>query len=96
METFNLSNVVDFKSFHLSEDWQLFEQQMKNYLLATEKMSKLDNVKIAIVLNALRSEGLHVFNMFKLPEDTSYDDVLNRFRDYRTLVENLIYHHYVV
>lgn len=63
METFKLPNAVYLNNPHLSETWQLFQQLINNYFLVTEKTSKPNDVKIAVVLSALGPKGLHVFNI---------------------------------
>jgi len=95
METFKLPKAVDFSSTHLSEDWKIFEQQLKNYLIASEKAEKGDVVKVAILLSALEAEDLKVYNTFKLPETATFIQVLTAVKEYCTPIENRIYNRYI-
>ena len=57
-------------------------------MLATEKNSKEDKVKIAILLNLIEDEVVSIFNTFKFSTGESikkYDDVLKKFENHCSL-----------
>ncbi|GFU23914.1 transposon Tf2-9 polyprotein [Nephila pilipes] len=63
----------------------------------TEKDERADEIKIAILLNLLGSEGLEIYNTFKFesPESkANYSEVLQKFGEYCSLRQNVVYERY--
>lgn len=48
----------DFSSDNLSEDWKIFKEDLKIYLMATEKLGKSDKIKTFAMLRKTRSQNL--------------------------------------
>ena len=85
MENFKPPSELKFSSPNLADNWLKWKQKFVNFMLATEKNSKEDQVKIAILLNVIGDEDVSVFNTFKFPEGESigkYDDVLKKFENH--------------
>ncbi|UYV84941.1 hypothetical protein LAZ67_X004064, partial [Cordylochernes scorpioides] len=63
------------------------------YLEATEKASKPDKLKVAILLNFIGEEALKVFNTFHLKEDEgeNFDLVINKFDNFCEPKKNVIF-----
>ncbi|UYV79424.1 hypothetical protein LAZ67_17002555, partial [Cordylochernes scorpioides] len=63
------------------------------YLEATEKATKPDKLKVAILLNFIGEEALEVFNTFHLKEDEAenFDLVINKFDDFCEPKKNVIF-----
>ncbi|GFW68435.1 transposon Tf2-9 polyprotein [Trichonephila clavipes] len=69
-------------------------QELENYLLATEKDDRTDKIKIAILLNLLGSEGLEINKTFKLESKTNFSEVLQKFEEYCSPRQNVVYERY--
>lgn len=50
---------------NLELNWLNWKQKFRNYLLATEKTSKSDEIKIAIFLTLNGDKGVKIYNTFK-------------------------------
>lgn len=75
----------DFSSDNLSEDWKIFEEDLKIYLTAMEKLGKSDEIKTNILLQCLGKEGRKIYRNFKFQteEDSlTYATVLGKFEEY--------------
>lgn len=68
----------------ISNNWKTFMQKFNIFLEANEYLKKADNVKIAMFLNCIGDEGLHIFNTFQLTDEDkkSYDTIIKSFKDY--------------
>nr|CAI5841731.1 unnamed protein product [Callosobruchus analis] len=82
----------------IANNWKLWKQKFNLYLLATGKTNKPDDVKIAILLNLLGDEGLHIFNTLEFDGEgdsaNSIETVLKKFDEYCSPVKNAVYEHF--
>ncbi|GFX52842.1 transposon Ty3-G Gag-Pol polyprotein [Trichonephila clavipes] len=69
-------------------------QELENYLLAVGKDDRTDKIKIAILLNLLGSEGLEIYNTFKLESKVNFSEVLQKFEEYCSPRHNVVYERY--
>ncbi|UYV62790.1 K02A2.6-like, partial [Cordylochernes scorpioides] len=78
---------------NVAENWRRFKQRLMLYLEATEKATKPDKLKVAILLNFIGEEALEVFNTFHLKEDEAenFDLVINKFDDFCEPKKNVIF-----
>ncbi|UYV79423.1 K02A2.6-like [Cordylochernes scorpioides] len=78
---------------NVAENWRMFKQRLMLYLEATEKATKPDKLKVAILLNFIGEEALEVFNTFHLKEDEAenFDLVINKFDDFCEPKKNVIF-----
>ncbi|UYV84166.1 K02A2.6-like [Cordylochernes scorpioides] len=78
---------------NVAENWRRFKQRLMLYLEATEKATKPDKLKVAILLNFIGEEDLEVFNTFHLKEDEAenFDLVINKFDDFCEPKKNVIF-----
>lgn len=69
---------------NLAENWNKFKQKYFLYLEATEKMAKLDKLKVALLLTSMGEECIDIFNSFKLvAEDAEkFNTVIKHFDEY--------------
>ncbi|GFW06382.1 transposon Tf2-9 polyprotein [Trichonephila clavipes] len=70
------------------------QQELENYLLATETVDRTDKIKIAILLKLLGSEGLEIYNTFKLESKVNFSEVLQKFEEYCSPRQNVAYERY--
>lgn len=80
-----------------ANNWKLWKQKFKLFLLASGKSTKSDEVKVAILLNFLGDEGLHIYNTFEYDEgesDIKLDTVLKKFDAYCEPIKNVVYEHF--
>ncbi|KAJ8874283.1 hypothetical protein PR048_025128 [Dryococelus australis] len=82
---------------NISNNFEKFIQSFETYLIAPEKDKKADNVKIALLLNLIGSEGVDVFHTFKLDEKEKgkYDSVKAEFKKYCSPYTNRTYEPFV-
>ena len=71
---FNLSEPLDFSNRNISENWKLFKQELRPYLIAIEKLKKPNKVKTSILLNCIGKQGRQIYNNF---EFSSVNDEIN-------------------
>ncbi|UYV69528.1 K02A2.6-like [Cordylochernes scorpioides] len=78
---------------NVAENWRRFKQRLMLHLEATEKATKPDKLKVAILLNFIGEEALEVFNTFHLKEDEAenFDLVINKFDDFCEPKKNVIF-----
>ncbi|XP_023310292.1 uncharacterized protein K02A2.6-like [Anoplophora glabripennis] len=77
----------------IASQWKLWKQKFELYPLASGKSNKTDEVKIAILLNLLGDEGLHIYNTFEYNEDEDQmklNIVLKKFHEYCNPVKNTV------
>ncbi|GFU04967.1 transposon Ty3-G Gag-Pol polyprotein [Trichonephila clavipes] len=91
MEAFRPPAPLQFSLGNVKEKWQKWRQELENYLLATEKDDRTDKIKIAILLNLLGSEGLEIYNTFKLESKANVSEVLQKFEEYCSPQRNVVY-----
>lgn len=53
---------------NLDENFKRFNQNFELYLIATEKDKKADTIKIVLLLNTIESEGVEIYNTFRLTD----------------------------
>lgn len=83
---------------NLNEQFKKFFQNFETYLIATEKDTKPDKVKVALLLNFIGSEGVDLFNTFKFNPETdrqNYAKVVDEFKKYFTPRRNITYERFV-
>ncbi|XP_071628027.1 uncharacterized protein [Temnothorax longispinosus] len=82
---------------NLSDNFKRFYQNFELYLIATEKDKKADLIKIAILLNTIGSEGIEIYNTFRLTKEQKkkYDDVVTEFKRYCAPRKNRTYERFV-
>src|SRR6266576_661079 len=71
--------------------WRLCKQQFTLYLEASEKTSKPNKTKIALLLHCIGKQYLDAFNSFSTSEDVTYEDVISKFDDHFNPTQNVIY-----
>ncbi|GFW02857.1 transposon Ty3-G Gag-Pol polyprotein [Trichonephila clavipes] len=79
MEDFRPPAPLQFSLGNVKEKWR---QELDNYPLATEKDDRTDKINIAILLNLLGSEGLEIYNTFKLGSNGNFSEVHQKFEEY--------------
>ena len=65
MEGFNPPSPLIFEG-NISEQWKRWKQELDFYLVATEKDSKGDKVKLSILLTCIGEQGREIYNTFVL------------------------------
>lgn len=82
---------------NLDENFKKFYQNFELYLIATEKDKKADTIKIALLLNTIGSEGIEIYNTFRLTDAQKniYADVVNEFKKYCAPRKNRTYERFV-
>lgn len=94
MENFRPPAAIKFTSSNLAEQWIKWKQQFLNFLIASERDKKSDEVKIAILLNLVGEEGVGIFNTFKPSENKDirkFDNVMEMFNDYCMPKKNVVF-----
>ncbi|KAG8174306.1 hypothetical protein JTE90_010933 [Oedothorax gibbosus] len=66
---------------NVAENWAKFKQRFTFYLEATEKTSKPDKTKVALLLGIMGEDCIEIYNNFKLSDEDSqkFDTVIDRF-----------------
>ncbi|GFW02836.1 transposon Ty3-G Gag-Pol polyprotein [Trichonephila clavipes] len=82
MEDFRPPAPLQFSLGNVKEKWRKWRQELDNYPLATEKDDRTDKINIAILLNLLGSEGLEIYNTFKLGSKGNFSEVHQKFEEY--------------
>ncbi|KAK9712141.1 hypothetical protein QE152_g25077 [Popillia japonica] len=82
---------------NLNENFKIYKQNFDMYMIATEKDSKPDKIKIAMFLNTIGGEGLEIYNTFKLAEadKKDYKKVVGAFAQYCAPRKNKTYERFV-
>ncbi|XP_039307927.1 uncharacterized protein K02A2.6-like [Solenopsis invicta] len=82
---------------NLDENFKKFYQSFELYLVATEKDQKADTVKTALLLNTIGSEGIEIYNTFRLTstQKSDYKVVVNEFKKYCAPRKNRTYERFV-
>ncbi|GFS91588.1 transposon Ty3-G Gag-Pol polyprotein [Trichonephila clavipes] len=94
MEAFRPPALQQIVLGNVKEKWRKWRQELENYLLATGKDDRTEKIKIAILLNLLGSEGLKIYNTFKLESKANFSEVLQKFEEYCSPRQNVVYEHY--
>lgn len=80
---------------NLHENFKIFYQSFDTYLMATEKDTKPDKVKIALFLNLVGREGVEIYNILKIAEKNKFDSVIAEFKKYCAPRTNKTYERFV-
>ena len=80
----------------MSVEWRKWRQWFKIYLSASGQNSKSPEVKISLLLHALRTEGIEIYNTFTLTDEEQKDFavVLSRFQERFVPKQNITYQQY--
>lgn len=81
---------------NIAENWKKFIQRFMLYLEATEKTSKPDKTKVALLLGTMGEDCIDIFNSFKLsPEEANkFDSVVDNFSLYFEPKKNTVISRY--
>lgn len=81
---------------NLSENWTWFKRDLDNFLIAAEKDSKSDRIKLAILQTYIGDAGLELLDSFHLTsaEANDYQKVLQKFEDHCCPRKNLLQERY--
>ncbi|KAK9719024.1 hypothetical protein QE152_g22899 [Popillia japonica] len=85
-----LPSELSFKG-NVAENWALFKQKLENFLIASGKANRPDEVKIAVLLNIIGDQGLSIYNTFEYgtEEDrTKYEYITHLNMEQRRTVQN--------
>lgn len=89
----NVPNTMDFTG-SVATNWEKFKQRFELYLEASEKSSKPDKLKVALLLNLMGDEAIDVYNTFTFAENESRDElkvVVDKFDQYCKPRKNVVY-----
>ncbi|KAJ8974596.1 hypothetical protein NQ317_005541 [Molorchus minor] len=80
-------------SGNLTENWKLWIQKFKNYLIASEANVKSEELQCAQLLQFIGDEGFRIFNTFKLEkeEKNKLKPLIREFEKYFQPKTNLVY-----
>jgi len=82
---------------NLELNWLRWKQKFKNYLIATEKIAKGDETKIAIFLTLIGDDGIKIYNTIKkidllnTKNEESFDKVVEEFEKLCVGKKNIVY-----
>lgn len=81
---------------NVAENWRIFKQKFQIFLEANEYNEKPEQVKIAMLLNAVGEEALQLYNTFVLTEQQSkkYSEVLQAFEEYCTPRSSVVFNRF--
>ncbi|GBN22426.1 Transposon Ty3-G Gag-Pol polyprotein [Araneus ventricosus] len=94
MDTFKPPGEMRFAIGNVAENWKRWVQKFNNFMLASEKNSKPENVKIAILLNLLGDEGVAIYNTFKSTGGEQLEEVLKCFEEHCNPHQNVVFERY--
>lgn len=83
-----------FDALNIHGEWKNFEQTFRTYLTSSGSMNKPEAFKIAILLNLMGSQALHVFNSFSFDQDVDLESVMKMFQDYSLQRKNIVEERY--
>ncbi|XP_063227048.1 uncharacterized protein LOC134533454 [Bacillus rossius redtenbacheri] len=92
-----LPDSVDLESPTARKDWEVFEGDFENYLIATGQDEGPDKVKIALLKNMLGSQGRALFETFDIPPEDKlvYSKVKEAYRVFVAPKTNPLYERFV-
>ena len=82
---FPLTEPLDFSNRNISENWKVFKQELRPYLIATEKLKKPNNLKTSILLMCIGNQGCQIYSNFKLSsvnDEMDYGIIITKFKEY--------------
>ena len=82
---------------NVAENFRRFKQSFEIYLLASDKDSKEEKVKVALLLNLMGEEGLEVYNTLKLTEEQkrNHKEILNELEKFMSPKKNIVYERFL-
>lgn len=96
-ENANKPNELSFDG-NVYKNWTSFRQRFQIYLEATDKISKSDKTKIAILLNLAGDKAIDIYNQFNFEVGENKDTlevVLSKFERYCSPRKNIVYERFV-
>lgn len=85
MTEYNRPEALIFQG-NLSVNFDIFEREFNTYMVASEKDTKPESVKVAILLNIIGKDArqkYYTWDISRVPEDKlNLEDVIKAFRDY--------------
>ena len=81
---FNLLEPLDFSNGNISENWELFKQELRLCLIAREKLKKPNEVKTSILLNSIGKQDRQIYNdseFSSVNDKINYDIVMAKFEE---------------
>ena len=77
---------------NLSDNWKKFKRDFTNFLIASEKDTKSDAIKIAILQSYGGEPGLKLLESFNLSAENAakYDSVLNKYEEFCNPRKNIV------
>lgn len=96
MTTLPVPEKLNIKTGNIRKNWQLFRQTWKNYETATKLSSNTNEQRIATLLTVIGQNALEVYNTFQFneAEETTIDNVLDKFENYCVPQSNLTFERY--
>ncbi|KAK9711235.1 hypothetical protein QE152_g25549 [Popillia japonica] len=81
---------------NVSENWRKFKQNFEIFLLASGNNKKPVQTNIALFLNMIGEDGVHLYNTFDLTtqEQTSLTDIIKLFDDHCSPKKNVVFETY--
>lgn len=86
---------------NLEQNWLNWKQKFNNYLVATEKISKSDQIKIAIFLTLIGDDGIKIYNTLNKSDlvnltsnEETLDNLLQQFEKKCMGKKNVVYERY--
>jgi hypothetical protein len=82
MESVKPPSGFNIDADNLNEEWKSFKQEMKFYLMASEKDGKSDGIKTSLLLHCMGKEAIQVYNTLTFDPATDnmvYEKVVERY-----------------
>ena len=81
-----------------ANQWNEWKNEFLLYLEAAEKNDKDDNIKTALLLNAIGKEGRRLFNSFSFNrrEDKNFEVIIMKFDDYVNPFKNIYFERFKI
>ncbi|XP_055861369.1 uncharacterized protein LOC106067741 [Biomphalaria glabrata] len=76
---------------NLSERWKKWRQSFELFMVATEKNTKPEPVKKALLLHLIGEPARDIYNTFQVCEDETVDKVIERFQNHFLPKSNTVY-----
>lgn len=88
-------------SGNLEQNWLNWRQKLQNYLVATEKISKSNPIKIAIFFTLIGDDGIKIYDTLNKSDiwsednnEESFDKLLGEFEKKCIGKKNVVYERY--
>ena len=82
----------NMNAVNLNEEWKTFKQEMQFYLVASEKDSKSNSIKVSFLLHCMGKEVIQVYNTFvfdPVTDNMVYNKVIEMMDDYFSPKKNI-------